>query len=85
MCATVHGVEESDTTDRLSTHMDAQLKVCSGPLYPWQDIDPCLDLDRLLWQITLADILTWFLSKYGVPGRHLALVGGFCHIQAKHV
>ena len=61
--------------------MYTQLKVCSGPLYPWQDIDPCLDLDRLLWQIILADVLKWFLSKYGLPSLHLASVGGFCHIS----
>ena len=77
--------KESDTTDRLSTHMYTRLKVCSGPLYPWQDTYPCLDLDRLLWQMTLANILKWFLSKYRVPGVHLASVGGFCHIQAKHL
>ena len=68
--------KESDTTDRRNTHMYAQLKVCSGPLYPWQDTYPCLDLDRLLWQIILADVLKRFLSKYRVPGLHLALVGG---------
>ena len=51
-------------------------------MYLWQDTGPCLDLDRLLWQITLANILKWFLSKYRVPGVHLASVGGFCHIQA---
>ena len=65
--------------------MYAQLKVCSGPLYLWQDTDPCLDNDRrLLWQITLADVLKWFLRKYSVPGLYLASVGGSCHIQAKH-
>ena len=51
-------------------------KVCSGPLYPWQQSESCLDLDRLLWQITLADVLKWFSSKYRVPGLYLASVGG---------
>ena len=63
------------------THTYAQLKICSGPLYLWQDTDPCLDLDRLLlWQLRLADILKWFLSKYRVPSLYLASVGGSCHI-----
>ena len=80
------GCKESDTTERLE-HAETytKVKVCSGPLYPWQDTYPCLDLDRLLWQIILADVLKQFLSKYRVPGLHLALVGGFCHIQAKHL
>ena len=65
-------------------HTYVQVKVCFGPLYLWQDTDPCLDLDILLRQITLAEVLKWFLRKYWVPGLSLASVGGSCHIQAKY-
>ena len=66
-------------------HTNVQGKVCSGPLYLWHDPDPCLNLDRLLlWQITLSDVLEWFLRKHRFPGLHLASVGGSCHIEAKY-
>ena len=71
--------------------MYTQLKVCSGPLYPWQDIDPCLDLDRLLWQIILADVLKVVFEQVqasrSTPGLGWWLLpyiyGGFCKVSMR--